>query len=105
MVEIMYLAGDEGIFGFLTGISANILFIYILFAGVMMKAGVGDFLIDFAVWAAGWARGGAAKIAVLASALYGTVSGSTVANVYATGSFTIPLMKRRGFTPKQAAAI
>jgi TRAP transporter 4TM/12TM fusion protein len=105
MVEIMYLAGDEGIFGFLTGISANILFIYILFAGVMMKAGVGDFLIDFAVWAAGWTRGGAAKIAVLASALYGTVSGSTVANVYATGSFTIPLMKRRGFTPKQAAAI
>lgn len=105
MVEIMYLAGDEGMFGFLTGISANILFIYILFAGVMMKAGVGDFLIDFAVWAAGWARGGAAKIAVLASALYGTVSGSTVANVYATGSFTIPLMKRRGFTPKQAAAI
>jgi TRAP transporter 4TM/12TM fusion protein len=105
MVEIMYLAGDEGIFGFLTGISANILFIYILFAGVMMKAGVGDFLIDFAVWAAGWARGGAAKIAVLASALYGTVSGSTVANVYATGSFTIPLMKRHRFTPKQAAAI
>src|SRR5574341_1718464 len=105
MVEIMYLAGDEGILGFLTGISANILFIYILFAGVMMKAGVGDFLIDFAVWAAGWARGGAAKIAVLASALYGTVRGSTVANVYATGSFTIPLMKRRGFEPKQAAAI
>jgi TRAP transporter 4TM/12TM fusion protein len=105
MVEIMYLAGDEGIFGFLTGISANILYIYILFASVMMKAGVGDFLIDFAVWAAGWTRGGAAKIAVLASALYGTVSGSTVANVYATGSFTIPLMKRRGFTPKQAAAI
>jgi len=105
MVEIMYLAGDEGMFGFLTGISANILFIYILFAGVMMKAGVGDFLIDFAVWAAGWARGGAAKIAVLASALYGTVSGSTVANVYATGSFTIPLMKRHGFAPRQAAAI
>jgi TRAP transporter 4TM/12TM fusion protein len=105
MVEIMYLAGDEGIFGFLTGISANILFIYILFAGVMMKAGVGDFLIEFAVRAAGWARGGAAKIAVLASALYGTVSGSTVANVYATGSFTIPLMKRHGFEAKQAAAI
>ncbi|MFB3819297.1 MAG: TRAP transporter permease [Candidatus Methylomirabilales bacterium] len=105
MVEIMYLAGDEGIFGFLTGISANILFIYILFASVMKHAGVGDFLIDFAVWAAGWTRGGAAKIAVLASALYGTVSGSTVANVYATGSFTIPLMKRHGFPAKQAAAI
>jgi len=105
MVEVLYLAGDEGIFGFLTGISSNILYIYILFAGFMLSAGVGNFLIDFAVWAAGWARGGSAKIAVISSALYGTVSGSTVANVYATGSFTIPLMKKFGFVPKQAAAI
>jgi len=105
MVEVLFLAGDEGIFGFLTGISSNILFIYILFAGFMLHAGVGNFLINFAVWAAGWARGGSAKIAVISSALYGTVSGSTVANVYATGSFTIPLMKKSGFVPKQAAAI
>ncbi len=105
MVEVLFLAGDEGIFGFLTGISSNILFIYILFAGFMLSAGVGSFLIDFAIWAAGWARGGPAKIAVISSALYGTVSGSTVANVYATGSFTIPLMKKGGFVPKQAAAI
>ena len=105
MVEVLFLAGDEGIFGFLTGISSNILYIYILFAGFMLHAGVGSFMIDFAVWAAGWARGGSAKIAVISSALYGTVSGSTVANVYATGSFTIPLMKKGGFVPKQAAAI
>ena len=105
MVEVLFLAGDEGIFGFLTGISSNILYIYILFAGFMLSAGVGEFLIDFAVWAAGWARGGSAKIAVISSALYGTVSGSTVANVYATGSFTIPLMKKFGYIPKQAAAI
>jgi TRAP transporter 4TM/12TM fusion protein len=105
MIEILYLAGDEGIFGFLTGISSNILYIYILFAGFMLSAGVGEFLIDFAVWAAGWAKGGSAKIAVISSALYGTVSGSTVANVYATGSFTIPLMKKFGYAPKQAAAI
>jgi TRAP transporter 4TM/12TM fusion protein len=105
MVEVLFLAGDEGIFGFLTGISSNILFIYILFAGFMLTAGVGEFLIQFAVWAAGWAKGGAAKIAVISSGLYGTVSGSTVANVYATGSFTIPLMKRYGFTPKHSAAI
>lgn len=104
-VEILYMSADDGMFGFLTGISADILFVYILFATVMTAAGVGDFLVDFAVWIAGWARGGAAKIAVLASALYGSVSGSTVANVYATGSFTIPLMKRHGYTPKQAAAI
>jgi TRAP transporter 4TM/12TM fusion protein len=105
MVEIMYLAGDEGIFGFLTGISANILFIYVLFACVMMKAGVGSFLIDLAVRTAGGLRGGPAKIAVVGSALFGTVSGSTVANVYATGSFTIPLMKRGGYAPRTAAAI
>ncbi len=105
MIEVLYLAGDEGMFGFLTGISSNILYIYILFAGFMLHAGVGSFLIDFAVWAAGWARGGPAKIAVISSALYGTVSGSTVANVYATGSFTIPLMKKGGFVSKQAAAI
>ncbi len=105
MVEFMYLAGDEGMYGFLTGISANILFIYVLFASVMMKAGVGEFVIDVAVRLAGWARGGPAKIAVIGSALFGTISGSTVANVYATGSFTIPLMKKGGYTPKNAAAI
>lgn len=105
MVEVLFLAGDEGIFGFLTGISSNILYIYILFAAFMLSAGVGGFLIDFAVWAAGWSKGGPAKIAVISSGLYGTVSGSTVANVYTTGSFTIPLMKKGGFSPKQAAAV
>lgn len=105
MVEFVYLAGDEGIYGFLTGISSNILFIYVLFAAVMMKAGVGEFVIDLAVRLAGGFRGGPAKIAVIASALFGTISGSTVANVYATGSFTIPLMKKGGYTAKNAAAI
>jgi TRAP transporter 4TM/12TM fusion protein len=105
MVEFVYLAGDEGMYGFLTGISSNILFIYVLLAAVMMKAGVGEFVIDVAVRLAGWARGGPAKIAVIASALFGTISGSTVANVYATGSFTIPLMKKGGYTAKNAAAI
>jgi TRAP transporter 4TM/12TM fusion protein len=105
MVEFVYLAGDEGMYGFLTGIPSNILFIYVLFAAVMMKAGVGEFVIDLAVRLAGWARGGPAKIAVIASALFGTISGSTVANVYATGSFTIPLMKKGGYTAKNAAAI
>ncbi len=105
MVEFVYLAGDEGMYGFLTGISANILFIYVLFASVMLKAGVGEFLIDLAVRLAGWARGGPAKIAVIGSALFGTISGSTVANVYATGSFTIPLMKRAGYPARSAAAI
>ena len=104
-IEILYLPNDEGIFGFLTGISADILYIYILFAAVLTVTGAGDFLINFATWSAGWARGGSAKIAVVSSALYGTVSGSTVANVYATGAFTIPMMKRSGYSPKEAAAV
>jgi TRAP transporter 4TM/12TM fusion protein len=105
MAEIVYLAGDDGMYGFLTGISANILFIYVLFGTVLLKAGVGSFLIDLATRLTGWMRGGPAKTAVVGSALFGTISGSTVANVYATGSFTIPLMKRSGYTPKTAAAI
>jgi TRAP transporter 4TM/12TM fusion protein len=105
MVELLYLGGDDGIYGFLTGISSNILYVFVLFGAVLMKAGVGSFLIDFAVRATGWMRGGPAKTAVVGSALFGTISGSTVANVYATGSFTIPLMKRSGYTPKNAAAI
>jgi TRAP transporter 4TM/12TM fusion protein len=105
MVEFVYLAGDEGMYGFLTGISTNILYIYVLFASVMMRAGVGEWVIDVAVKLAGWARGGPAKIAVIGSALFGTISGSTVANVYATGSFTIPLMKKGGYSAKNAAAI
>ena len=105
MVEFVYLAGDEGMYGFLTGISANILYIYVLFASVMMRAGVGEWVIDVAVKLAGWARGGPAKIAVVGSALFGTISGSTVANVYATGSFTIPLMKKGGYSAQNAAAI
>jgi TRAP transporter 4TM/12TM fusion protein len=105
MVEFVYLAGDEGMYGFLTGISANVLYIYVLFAAVMMKSGVGEWVIDLALRLAGWARGGPAKIAVIGSGLFGTISGSTVANVYATGSFTIPLMKRGGYSPKSAAAM
>ncbi|PIP34995.1 MAG: hypothetical protein COS92_02110 [Desulfobacterales bacterium CG07_land_8_20_14_0_80_52_14] len=104
-IEILYLPNDDGMFGFLTGISAEILFIYILFAAVLTASGAGNFLIEFASWAAGWARGGSAKISVISSALYGTVSGSSVANVYATGSFTIPMMKKSGYSPKEAAAV
>ena len=105
MIELLYLGGDDGIYGFLTGISSNILYIFVLFGAVLMKAGVGNFLIDFAVRMTGWMRGGPAKTAVVGSALFGTISGSTVANVYATGSFTIPLMKRAGYPAKTSAAI
>src|SRR5207247_9703094 len=90
MIELLYLGGDDGMYGFLTGISSNILFIYVLFGAVLMNAGVGSFLIALAERTTGWMRGGPAKTAIVGSALFGTISGSTVANVYATGSFTIP---------------
>lgn len=105
IVEMMYLFVDEGIYGFLMGLSSNVLYIYVLFAVFMVRCGVGDYLIELAHAFAGGLRGGPAKIAVLASALYGSVSGSTVANVYATGSVTIPMMKKIGYKPKTAAAI
>lgn len=105
IVEMMYLFVDEGIYGFLMGLSSNVLFIYVLFAVFMVKCGVGDYLIELAQALAGGLRGGPAKIAVVASALYGSVSGSTVANVYATGSITIPMMKKIGYRPKTAAAV
>lgn len=105
VVEMMFLRGSEGIFGFLMGISATILAIFILFAVFLLESGVGQFLMELASSLAGRFRGGPAKVAVLSSALYGMVSGSSSADVYATGSFTIPLMKRTGYSPRMAAAI
>src|SRR3989454_7431647 len=68
--------------------------IFILFAAFMLHSGVGQFFMDISILLAGRFRGGPAKVAVLSSGLYGTISGSSVADCYATGSFTIPLMKR-----------
>ncbi len=105
LIEMFFLYADEGVLGTLTGISSNILMIFILFASFMLHSGVGQFFMDIAVALAGRFRGGPAKVAVVSSALYGTVSGSSVADCYATGSFTIPLMKRIGYRPEIAGAI
>lgn len=105
IVEMMYLSDLGGIYGFLTGISANILFVFILFAAFMMETGIGSYFMDLSVRLAGRSVAGPAKVAVLSSGLYGSISGSSVADAYATGSFTIPLMKRLGYRPVMAAAI
>jgi TRAP transporter 4TM/12TM fusion protein len=105
VMEIMFLSSDQGVYGFLTGISSNVLFIFILFASIMLRSGVGEFFMDLSVMIAGKYRGGPAKVAVLSSGLYGSVSGSSVADVYSTGSFSIPLMKKIGYPPTVAAAI
>ena len=105
LVEMFFLYADEGVLGSLTGISSNLLMIFILFAAFMLHSGVGQFFMDISVLLAGRFRGGPAKVAVVSSGLYGTISGSSVADCYATGSFSIPLMKRIGYKPDIAGAI
>jgi TRAP transporter 4TM/12TM fusion protein len=105
LVEMFAFYADEGVMGSLTGISSNILMIFILFASFMLHSGVGQFFMDISIALAGRFRGGPAKVAVVSSGLYGTISGSSVADCYATGTFTIPLMKRIGYRAEIAAAI
>ena len=100
----LYL-GQEGIFGLPLGVAATYIFIFVLFGAFLESTGAGKFFIDMAYAATGRQRGGPAKAAVLASAGMGSISGSAIANVVTTGAFTIPLMKKLGYQPKQAGGI
>jgi len=95
----------EGIFGTPIGVSSTFIFLFILFGSFLEKTGLGQLFIDLANAIAGWASGGPAKVAVISSALFGTVSGSSVGNVVGTGSFTIPMMKKLGYRPEFAGAV
>lgn len=95
----------EGIIGTPIGVCSTFIFLFIMFGSFLEKTGIGQFFIDIANALAGWAVGGPAKVAVLSSALQGTVSGSSVANTVSTGSFTIPLMKSLGYRPEFAGAV
>lgn len=95
----------EGILGTPIAVSATFIFLFILFGAFLDKTGIGKFFIDLANAIAGRAVGGPAKVAVLSSALTGTISGSSVANTVGTGSFTIPLMKSLGYKPEFAGAV
>ncbi|MGI6029575.1 MAG: TRAP transporter permease [Candidatus Heteroscillospira sp.] len=95
----------EGVFGTPIGVSATYIFLFILFGSFLEKTGVGKLFIDFANAIAGKRVGGPAKVAVISSALQGTVSGSSVANTVSTGSFTIPAMKKLGYKPEFAGAV
>ena len=95
----------NGIIGNPLGVCSTFIFLFILFGAFLEKTGIGQFFIDLANSLAGWAAGGPAKVAVLSSALQGTVSGSSVSNTVSTGSFTIPLMKSLGYTPEFAGAV
>ncbi len=95
----------EGMFGIPLGVSSTYIFLFILFGAFLEKTGIGQFFIDIANSIAGHASGGPAKVAVITSALEGTVSGSSVANTVGSGSFTIPMMKRLGYRPEFAGAV
>jgi len=95
----------EGVFGIPLGVSSTFIFLFILFGAFLEKTGLGQFFIDLANSIAGRQAGGPAKVAVLSSGLMGTVSGSSVANVVGTGSFTIPMMKKLGYKPEFAGAV
>ncbi len=95
----------EGIFGIPIGVSSTFIFLFILFSAYLEKTGMGEFFIDLANAVAGWASGGPAKVAVISSGCMGMISGSSVANVVGTGSFTIPMMKRLGYKGEFAGAV
>ncbi len=104
VIEEIYLT-DEGVFSIPLGVSATFVMIFLIFGGFLEKSGIGEYFMEFAQAFTGTAPGGPAKIAVVSSALFGSISGAAVANVYGTGTFTIPLMKRIGYPPFFSGAV
>ncbi|GAA1856601.1 TRAP transporter permease [Brevibacterium marinum] len=104
IVTFMY-ESTEGIFSTAIGVSSTYIFLFILFGAILQKSGMGQFFNDIAMALAGQARGGPAKVAVLASGFLGSINGSAIANVVTTGAFTIPMMKRVGYQRNFAGAV
>ncbi len=95
----------EGIYGIPLDVSATVVFLFVLFGAMLDRAGAGKFFIELSLSVLGRFKGGPAKAAIVGSGLTGMVSGSSIANIVTTGTFTIPLMKKVGYTPVKAAAI
>ena len=95
----------EGVFGIALGVSTSFVFLFVLFGSLLDRAGAGNYFIQVAFSLMGHMRGGPAKAAVVASAMTGLISGSSIANVVTTGTFTIPLMKKVGFSSEKAGAV
>jgi TRAP transporter 4TM/12TM fusion protein len=104
IIDQLYMT-TEGIFGIPLGVSATYVILFVIFGAFLERSGGGQFFMDLAAAVTGRSRGGPGKIAVVASSLFGTISGSAVANVMVTGQFTIPMMKRTGFQPHFAGAV
>ncbi|MDF1591901.1 MAG: TRAP transporter fused permease subunit [Desulfobacterales bacterium] len=99
------LGTGKGVYGDILELSANYLFLFIFFGGILDAFGGTRFIIGLGRWVGSKMRAGPAMVALIGSSLLGTVTGSTVANITITGSFTIPMMKKSGYTPEQAGAI
>jgi TRAP transporter 4TM/12TM fusion protein len=95
----------EGVFGVALGVSTSMVFLFVLFGALLEKAGAGNYFIQVSFALMGHLRGGPAKAAVVSSAMTGLISGSSIANTVTTGTFTIPLMKRVGFSAEKAGAV
>ena len=104
LIDQLYLT-TEGIFGIPVGVSATYVILFIIFGALVERTGAGQLFMDVALALAGHQAGGPAKVACLSSGLFGTVSGSAVANVMTTGTFTIPLMRKIGYRPAFAGAV
>jgi TRAP transporter 4TM/12TM fusion protein len=104
LLDQLYLTAD-GIFGSTLGVSAGYVLIFVLFGSFMERTGTGQLFMDFALALTGRSAGGPGKCSVVSSSLFGTISGSAVANVMVDGPITIPLMKRSGFRPHFAAGV
>jgi TRAP transporter 4TM/12TM fusion protein len=100
-----YWLSTEGVYGVALGVSTGMVFMFVLFGALLESAGAGNYFIRTAFAGLGHLRGGPAKAAVVSSGLTGLVSGSSIANVVTTGTFTIPLMKKVGFSPEKAGAV
>jgi TRAP transporter 4TM/12TM fusion protein len=100
-----YWMQTEGVFGVALGVSTSMVFLFVLFGSLLDKAGAGNYFIKLAFAMLGHLRGGPAKAAVVSSAMTGLISGSSIANVVTTGTFTIPLMKRVGFSGEKAGSV
>ncbi len=100
-----YYLATEGVFGIALGVSTSMVFLFVLFGSLLEKGGAGNYFIRVAFALMGHMRGGPAKAAVVSSAMTGLISGSAIANVVTTGTFTIPLMRRVSFSAEKAGAV
>lgn len=103
-IEELFLTTD-GIWGNIMGVATNEVILFVIFGAFLLFSGAGAFLFDFAAAIAGWSRGGLAKVAILASGLFGMISGSPVANASTVGVITIPMMKKSGYPGDFAASV